>query len=68
MAKITFKKELCKGCSLCTLACPKKLLSISKTESNAKGYFVAQIDRPEECVGCAACAIMCPDCVIEVER
>ncbi|MBR7110555.1 MAG: 4Fe-4S binding protein [Clostridia bacterium] len=68
MAKVTFNKAFCKGCGLCVLACPKKILSISETESNAKGYFVAQIDKPEECIGCASCAIMCPDCVIEVER
>lgn len=68
MAKLTFNKALCKGCGLCVISCPKKLLSLSKTESNANGYFVAVIENEAECVGCAACATMCPDCVIEVER
>lgn len=68
MAKIYISKNLCKGCGLCTLACPKKILAISKTESNDKGYFVVEITEPEKCIGCTACAIMCPDCVIEVEK
>jgi MinD superfamily P-loop ATPase containing an inserted ferredoxin domain len=68
MAKITISKNACKGCGLCTLACPKKILAISKTVSNDKGYFIVEMTDPEKCTGCAACAINCPDCVIEVER
>lgn len=68
MAKVTFSKELCKGCGLCVLACPKKILRVSQTESNKNGYFVAEIIDQDACVGCASCAIMCPDVVIEVER
>lgn len=67
MAKLTIDKGACKGCGLCVLACPKKLLAVSKTTSNAKGYFIVEISEPDKCVGCAACAIMCPDSVIEVE-
>lgn len=68
MAKLTFKEELCKGCGLCVLACPKKLLSVSKTRLNKKGHAPVELTKPEECVGCASCALMCPDCVITVER
>ena len=67
MAKITFNTEGCKGCGLCVLACPKKLLQISSV-SNKNGYFVAEITDQSACVGCASCAVMCPDCVITVER
>lgn len=67
MAKITIREERCKGCGLCVLSCPKKLLSISET-SNKNGYFVVKIDDQNACVGCASCAVMCPDCVITVER
>ncbi len=68
MAKLTFQKDLCKGCGLCLSACPKGLLSLSKTQINAKGHHPAQIDNPAACIGCAFCATMCPDCVITVEK
>ena len=55
MAKITIREERCKGCGLCVLSCPKKLLSISGT-SNKNGYFVVKIDDQNACVGCASCA------------
>ena len=67
MAKITISKESCKGCGLCVLSCPKKLLKISST-SNKNGYYVVEIADMDSCIGCASCAVMCPDCVIEVER
>ncbi len=68
MAKLTFEKELCKGCGLCVDACPKHILAVSKTNSNSKGYFVVELLSPESCIGCAFCATMCPDCVIKVEK
>ena len=49
-------------------ASPKKILAISSTQSNDKGYFIVEVTDPDKCIGCAACAIMCPDCVLEVER
>lgn len=68
MAKLTFKKDLCKGCGLCIKACPKGLISLSKDEINQKGHHPAEITEQEKCIGCAFCATMCPDCVITVER
>jgi 2-oxoglutarate ferredoxin oxidoreductase subunit delta len=68
LAKVTFSKELCKGCGLCVTACPKKILSISKTESNNSGYFICECTDMGACIGCTSCALMCPDSVIEVER
>lgn len=68
MAKLTFNEELCKGCGLCVLSCPKKILALSKTRLNGKGHAPVELTDPEACVGCASCAIMCPDCVIKVER
>ncbi|MBR0113630.1 MAG: 4Fe-4S binding protein, partial [Firmicutes bacterium] len=38
MAKLTFETERCKGCGLCTTACPKGLLVISDTKINKKGH------------------------------
>ena len=68
MAKMTVLFERCKGCGLCVRACPKQLLSISKTRLNAKGYHPAEIHDPETCVGCACCARTCPDVVIGIEK
>jgi len=68
MAKLTFKEEICKGCGLCVDACPRQLLSLSKTRLNQKGHAPVELSDPEMCIGCAFCATMCPDCVITVER
>ena len=68
MAKLTFKDELCKGCGLCVGACPKNLLSLSKSRLNQKGHSPVEIEKMEECIGCAFCATMCPDCIITVEK
>jgi len=68
MAKVTFDEEYCKGCGLCVSVCPKKILEISKTKSNDKGYFVAQMTDKSQCIACAFGATMCPDCVIKVEK
>ena len=68
MAKVTFKKDLCKGCGLCITACPKKIIALSKDEINQKGHHPAEITDQEKCIGCAVCATMCPDCVITVEK
>ncbi len=68
MAKVIINKALCKSCGLCVTACPKKILSISTTDMNNKGYFVVEVVDMDKCIGCAFCATMCPDCVIEVEK
>ena len=67
MANVTIRKDLCKGCGLCTLHCPKKIVKISG-ELNAKGYHPAEVIDMAACIGCAFSAQMCPDCVIEVEK
>lgn len=68
MAKVTFRTDACKGCGLCIMSCPQKILALSTDEINAKGHHPAQNINMEKCTGCAFCAIMCPDCVITVER
>ena len=68
MAKVTFKKDLCKGCGLCITACPKKIIELSKTKINAKGYRPAEVTNMEACIGCTACARTCPDVVIHIEK
>ena len=65
MAKITIDQERCKGCELCTLACPKHIIIMSEN-FNKKGYHSAEQINPKECTGCAFCALTCPDVAIEV--
>ncbi len=67
MAKVTFKENLCKGCSLCVGACPKGIVALSD-RINQKGYHPATVTDESKCIGCAFCATMCPDCVITVEK
>ena len=68
MSKLTFNKELCKGCGLCVQACPKNVLAVSDKNSNGKGYYVVEAVNEKDCFACAFCATMCPDCVITVEK
>ena len=68
MNKLTIDASLCKGCSLCVDACPKKLLRISSDALNQKGYHPVELTDGDACISCAFCAVMCPDCVIKVVK
>ena len=68
MSRIVFIEERCKGCLLCTGACPKHIIRQS-TRFNRMGYRVVETgENAEECTACASCAIMCPDVAIRVFR
>lgn len=72
MAKIrgavTVNTERCKGCNLCVVACPSKVLDLMKNEVNNRGYHFAYMAEPDKCIGCQSCALVCPDACIEVYR
>lgn len=68
MAIVTVNEERCKGCGLCVRACPKKIVVLSKTKLNSKGYHPAQVTEMASCIACASCARTCPDAVIEIEK
>ncbi len=57
----------CKGCALCTIACPQKLIEMSDA-LNEQGYIPAVISSGNlaRCTACALCARMCPDAAIRV--
>lgn len=67
MPKVTFIEEKCKGCELCTSACPKGIITMAE-HINSNGYRPAQVIEMEKCIGCAFCATICPDLVIKVEK
>ncbi|MFI3324432.1 MAG: 4Fe-4S binding protein [Rikenellaceae bacterium] len=64
---IVVDTELCKGCAICTTACPLDVLAMS-AEVNSKGYTFAMMALPDQCTGCASCGIICPDSCITVYR
>lgn len=68
MVKITIFEDQCKGCGLCARACPKKIIALSKTKLNSKGYHPAEVIDPEACIACASCARTCPDVAIAIEK
>ncbi|NLB62282.1 MAG: 4Fe-4S binding protein [Clostridiales bacterium] len=68
MAKVIINEELCKGCGLCVRACPKKIMELSKTKLNSKGYHPAEVTDMSKCIACASCARTCPDSVIEIYK
>ena len=59
--------ERCKGCGVCTVNCPHKLIELGKNV-NSKGYYYARMAQPDNCTGCANCGITCPDGAIMVYR
>lgn len=67
MAKAVFNEERCKGCELCIVACPKKIIALAP-HFNKNGYHPATCTDESACIGCALCALNCPDTVIEVYK
>lgn len=64
---IKVETEICKGCNLCAVACPSRVISLSR-DVNGRGYHYAYMASPDSCVGCANCALVCPDGVISVYK
>jgi 2-oxoglutarate ferredoxin oxidoreductase subunit delta len=68
MAKgtVVINTERCKGCAVCTAACPNKVIALSP-KVNGKGYNYLEMIN-DNCTGCTNCAIVCPDGIITVYR
>lgn len=69
MPKLVINETRCKGCALCTVACPRNLLRLSE-KMNRLGYRPAELPEgcEQDCTSCALCAQMCPDVAIAVFR
>lgn len=64
-AHIIIDETRCKGCGLCTTACPRKLVKLND-QPTSLGFLVARFSEPEKCTGCTLCAEICPDLAITV--
>ena len=40
---VTFRRDRCKGCELCTLVCPKHIIVMDESTTNRKGYHPATV-------------------------
>jgi 4Fe-4S ferredoxin len=66
--KLTLDKNLCVGCQICTLACPKEAIELEKhPKIPGEKAKHAKIDIDlEKCNFCAICDILCPYGAIKV--
>jgi 2-oxoglutarate ferredoxin oxidoreductase subunit delta len=58
--------DACKGCDLCIDACPPRVLEMTTTEVNARGYRYPVLFAG--CTGCKICAQVCPDFCFQVYK
>ena len=65
--RIEINEDRCKGCGLCIIYCPQKILEFAD-HLNRRGVNPPRVKDPDKCTGCATCALVCPDVVITVYR
>jgi 2-oxoglutarate ferredoxin oxidoreductase subunit delta len=65
MNKIFISPKYCKGCLICVVSCPKKVMKAT-SDITARGYTLPEPVHPEKCNACGICEIVCPDFAIAV--
>ena len=68
MWKVEIEVDICKGCGICAIVCPKNVLEMSTDLMNSKGYYPVSVVKMQDCIGCTSCALMCPDSVISIMK
>ncbi|MCW4018672.1 MAG: 4Fe-4S dicluster domain-containing protein [Candidatus Bathyarchaeota archaeon] len=66
--KLTLDKNRCVGCQICSLACPKEAITVTKQPKVAgEAAKKAKIDiDPAKCIFCGICDITCPYGAVKV--
>ena len=59
-ARPTVQTESCKGCGLCVLVCPQKILTIDEIYINKNGYHPVTQTNRKACTSCRSCICICP--------
>ena len=62
---VVIDREACKGCDLCIDACPPRVLEMTTSEVNTRGYRFPLLVAAG-CTGCKACSQICPDFCFQV--
>ncbi len=57
--RVEIAEDLCKGCGLCLLACPVRVLVLAE-HLNSYGYHPARY-LGRGCTGCGVCFYACPE-------
>ena len=65
-ATVVIDEERCKGCDLCVVFCPEKVLEMTH-RTNRLGWAIAELVRAG-CTGCEICGRVCPDTAITILR
>ncbi|MCK5074064.1 MAG: ferredoxin family protein [Bacteriovoracaceae bacterium] len=59
LPRVEIDPDQCKGCELCIVECPKKVLELTD-KINHLGYTYATY-KGEGCTGCGICFYACPE-------
>ena len=64
---ILVDSNLCKGCDICIITCPKNVFAKSE-KVNKKNVYVPYAADEEACTKCGLCELSCPDQAIYVDH